>query len=148
MIKTFDVPIGISDHTLGPEVPMAAVALGACIVEKHLTLSRQMPGPDSSFSLDPVEFKKMVDSIRVVEKTIGTVKYGPGESEKSSRVFRRSLFVVEDIRAGEHFNLRNVRSIRPGFGLPPKYLEQILQSRAKINLERGTPLRWEMIEET
>ncbi len=147
MIKTFDVPIGLSDHTLGPEVPLAAVALGACIVEKHLTLSRQMPGPDSAFSLEPGEFKEMVDSIRVVEKTIGTVKYGPCESEKSSRVFRRSLFVVEDIRAGEHFNLKNVRSIRPGFGLPPKYLDQILQSRAKKNLKRGTPLRWDLIEE-
>lgn len=148
MIKTFDVPIGISDHTLGIEVSMAAVVLGACIVEKHLTLSRRMPGPDSAFSLEPGEFKKMVDSVRVVEETIGTVKYGPCESEKSSRVFRRSLFVVNDIRAGEHFSLDNVRSIRPGFGLPPKYLEQILQSRAKKNLKRGTPLSWDMIEET
>lgn len=148
MSRTFDVPVGISDHTLGVEVPMVAVALGACIVEKHITLSRRMPGPDSAFSLEPGEFKKLVDSVRIVEKTIGTVQYGSTESEKSSQIFRRSLFVVKDIRAGEHFNLDNVRSIRPGFGLPPKHLKQVLQSRAKKNLKRGTPLSWDLIEET
>ena len=146
MSQIFEVPIGISDHTLGIEVPAAAVALGASIVEKHLTLSRQRSSPDSAFSLEPDEFKQMVDSVRIVEKAVGSVKYGPCESEKSSRVFRRSLFVVKDMRARERFSMDNVRSIRPGFGLAPKYLDEILQLRAKKSIERGTPLSWDMVE--
>ena len=145
MAGTFGVPVGLSDHTLGTAIPVAAVALGACIVEKHFTLSRKTPGPDSSFSLEPHEFRAMVDAIRGVEKALGTVNYDVTEHEKASRVFRRSLFAVEDIAEGEVFTGKNVRSIRPGYGLPPKYLPEILGKTARKNVCRGTPLSWDMV---
>ena len=147
MSQSFNVPIGISDHTIGNDVPTAAVALGANIVEKHFTLSRQSLSPDSAFSLEPLEFKRMVERVRIAEKLIGKIKYGPSNSEKSSHIFRRSLFVIKNIGAGERFTMDNVRSIRPGFGLPPKYIDQILQSRATKSIKRGTPLGWDMIAE-
>jgi pseudaminic acid synthase len=140
--EAFRVPVGLSDHTLGTAVPIAAVALGACIVEKHLTLSRDTPGPDSVFSLEPHEFKAMVEAIRTVEKSLGEVHYGPSQEEAKSRVFRRSLFVVKDIRTGELFTEQNVRSIRPGHGLSPKYLNDVLGRQAALDIKRGTPLRW------
>ena len=145
LADAFSVPVGLSDHTLGIAVPVAAVALGACIVEKHFTLSRDIPGPDSAFSLEPHEFKAMVEAIRTVEKALGKVHYGVSEQEARSRVFRRSLFVVKDMKAGEVFTEENVRSIRPGYGLPPKYLPEILGRRAVRDVEKGTPLRWELI---
>jgi pseudaminic acid synthase len=143
--EAFRVPVGLSDHTLGIAVPIAAVALGACIVEKHLTLSRDTPGPDSAFSLEPHEFKAMVEAIRTVEKTLGEVHYGPTQEEAKSRVFRRSLFVVEDMRTGELFTEQNVRSIRPGHGLPPKYLNDVVGRQAALDIKRGTPLGWNLI---
>ena len=143
--EAFGVPVGISDHTLGIEVPIAAIALGACIVEKHFTLSRSFPGPDSAFSLEPHEFKAMVGAIRAAEKALGEVHYGVSEEEAKSRIFRRSLFVVKDVKAGEIFTEENVRSIRPGYGLHPRHLRQILGSRAAVDVERGTPLKWEMV---
>ena len=143
--EAFGVPVGISDHTLGIEVPIAAVALGACIVEKHFTLSRSVPGPDSAFSLEPQEFKAMVGAIRIAEKALGRVRYGVSEEEAKSRIFRRSLFVVKDVKAGEVFTKDNVRSIRPGYGLHPRHLRQILGSRAAMDVERGTPFGWEMV---
>jgi len=146
MAETFDVPVGISDHTLGITIPVAAVALGAHIVEKHFTLSRKNPGPDSSFSLEPHEFKTMVEAIRGIEKALGTINYDVTEHEKASRVFRRSLFAVEDIAEGELFTKKNVRSIRPGHGLPPKYLPEILGRKARTEICRGTPLSWDMIQ--
>ena len=146
MAKKFNVPIGISDHTLGITVPIAAVALGACIVEKHFTLSRTTLGPDSSFSLEPHEFKTMVDAIRETEKALGMVNYSVTEHEKASRIFRRSLFAVEDIAEGEILNEKNIRSIRPGYGLPPKYFYEILGKKAKEKICRGTPLHWGLIE--
>ena len=146
LAETFGVPTGLSDHTLGIVVPVAAVALGACIVEKHFTLSREIPGPDSAFSLEPNEFKVMVDSIRTVEKALGQVDYTVGEFEAKSLVFRRSLFVVEDVKAGETFTERNVRSIRPGHGLPPKHIRDILGRKATRDVERGTPLDWALVE--
>jgi len=146
LAQMFDVPVGLSDHSLGISVPVAGVALGACIVEKHFTLSRQMPGPDSAFSLEPPEFKAMVEAIREVEKALGRVCYEVSEHEKASRVFRRSLFVVKDIKKGEFFNEENVRSIRPGFGLAPKYLSWVLTKRAKQNLGRGTPLSRDFVK--
>ena len=121
MAMKFNVPVGLSDHTLGTTIPIAAVALGARIVEKHFTLSRKIPGPDSSFSLEPQEFRTMVDAIRETEKALGRVNYAVTEHEKASRIFRRSLFAVEDIAEGELFTEKNVRSIRPGYGLLPKY---------------------------
>jgi pseudaminic acid synthase len=143
--EAFRVPVGLSDHTLGIAVPVAAVALGACIVEKHLTLSRDTSGPDSAFSLEPHEFKAMVEAIRTVEKTLGEVHYGPTQEEAKSRVFRRSLFVVEDMRTGELFTEQNVRSIRPGHGLPPKYLNDVVGRQAALDIKRGTPLGWDLI---
>lgn len=141
----FHVPVGLSDHALGIAVPVAAVALGACIVEKHLTLSRDIPGPDSAFSLEPHEFKAMVEAIRMTERALGKVHYGVTEREAASRVFRRSLFVVNDMEAGELFTEENVRSIRPGHGLPPKYLKDVLGRRATEGIQRGTPLDWTLV---
>jgi pseudaminic acid synthase len=146
MVKIFHVPVGLSDHTLGTTVPIAAVALGACVVEKHITLSRNIPGPDSSFSLEPHEFKTMVDSVRETEKALGTVNYTVTEHEKASRVFRRSLFAIEDIAKGDFFTEKNIRSIRPGYGLSPKYLHELLGKKAIVNIRRGTPLQWDHIE--
>jgi N-acetylneuraminate synthase len=144
MSETFNVPVGLSDHTLDIAVPVAAVALGAVVVEKHLTISRNTPGPDSAFSLEPHEFKAMVDAIRVTEKALGKVNYQVTEHEKSSRIFRRSLFVVNDIKKGEVFSSENVRSIRPGHGLHPRYLEMVIGKHAMQDLKKGTPLQWDM----
>jgi pseudaminic acid synthase len=145
LAKRFAVPVGLSDHTLGIAVPAAAVALGACIVEKHLTISRSTPGPDSAFSLEPDEFKQMVDAIRVAEKALGQVKYGLTEAEQLSQRSRRSLFVVQDVKAGERLTPDNVRSIRPGYGLPPKHYEEVIGRLAARDLQRGTPLQWDAI---
>ena len=146
LAQTFDVPAGLSDHTLGSEAALVAVALGACILEKHLTLSRKHPGPDSSFSMEPQEFKAMVESIRSAEKTLGGVQYQITEREKSSKVFRRSLFVVCDMRSGQEFTEQNVRSIRPAFGLHPRYIDQVLGRKAKRDILCGTPLSWDIID--
>ena len=147
LAQAFGVPVGLSDHTLGIAVPVAAVALGACIVEKHFTLSRDVPGPDSAFSLEPHEFKAMVEAIRVAEKALGEVCYEATERERASRVFRRSLFVVQDVRAGEVFMTENVRSIRPGYGLHTRYLGDVIGRYATRNIERGTPLTWDLVGE-
>ncbi len=136
----FELPVGLSDHTLGVVVPTAAVALGACIVEKHLTLRRADGGPDSAFSLEPEEFRSMVDAVRAAEKSLGTVNYEPSQKEKVNRIYRRSLFAVEDIVKGELLTRCNVRSIRPGHGLPVKELRNVIGRRAAKNIERGTPL--------
>ncbi|MBN2564008.1 MAG: pseudaminic acid synthase [Phycisphaerae bacterium] len=143
MAERFGVPVGLSDHTLGIAVPVASVALGACIIEKHFTLSRAEPGPDSAFSLEPQEFKAMVEAVRDVEKALGRVNYEVTEHERASRVFRRSLFIVQDVKAGEILTESNVRSIRPGNGLPPKHLTEIIGRRAARDLPRGTPLSWD-----
>ncbi len=145
MARRFGVPVGLSDHTMGISVPVAAVALGACIIEKHLTLSRSTPGPDSAFSLEPHEFKAMVDAVRTTERALGTVHFGLSEKEQASRAFRRSLFVVEDVKQGETFNTGNVRSIRPGAGLHPRHLAEVLGKRAAQAIKRGTPLSWEFV---
>jgi len=147
LAAAFGVPVGLSDHTLGTAVPVAAVSLGACIVEKHLTLSRAAGGPDSAFSLEPAEFKSMVAAVRMAQAALGSVHYGTGPAEAKSREFRRSLFVVADIRAGETLAPANVRSIRPGNGLHPRYLDQVLGRRARNNIERGTPLSWDLISD-
>lgn len=142
----FAVPAGLSDHTMGISVPVVAVALGACIIEKHLTLSRSVPGPDSAFSLEPHEFKAMVDAMRIAEKALGQVHFGLAAGEADSRVFRRSLFVVENIKRGEAFTMENVRSIRPGHGLHTRYLPEVLGRHAARDIERGTPLSWDMVK--
>lgn len=145
LAETFQVPVGLSDHTMGIAVPIASVALGACIIEKHLTLSRNTPGPDSAFSLEPDEFKAMVEAVRVAEQALGGARYGVTEHEAASRAFRRSLFVVRDIRVGEEFTAENIRSIRPGNGLAPKHLREVLGKHAMRELKAGTPLEWESI---
>ena len=145
LADAFGVPVGLSDHTLGAAVAIAAVSLGACIVEKHFTLSRSAGGPDSAFSLEPDEFKNMVDGIRVVEKALGTIHYGLSPSELKSRAFRRSLFVVKDLKAGELFSAENIRSIRPGHGLHTRHLPDLIGRAATRDLARGTPLAWNMI---
>jgi pseudaminic acid synthase len=144
--KRFGVPAGLSDHTLGSAVAVAAVTLGACIVEKHITLSRSLKGPDSEFSLEPWEFKAMVEAIRTTERALGAVHFGVSPQEASSKAFRRSLFVVQDLRSGEEFTTQNVRSIRPAHGLHPRHLSQVLGKRASRDIVRGTPLGWELVE--
>lgn len=146
MAKRFGLPVGLSDHSLGLAVPLAAVSLGACIVEKHFTLSRGILGPDNAFSMEPGEFAEMVESIRAVERALGDISYGATAGEAESRLFRRSLFVVRDVRAGEVFTEENVRSIRPGRGLAPKNLPGVLGRKASRPIARGTPLEWDMLE--
>jgi len=145
LAEAFGVPVGLSDHTLGIAVPVAAVALGACIIEKHFTLSRSIPSPDSAFSSEPQEFKAMVEAIRTAEKALGEARYALTEPEAGSRVFRRSLFVVKDMKAGEVFTEECVRSIRPGHGLHPRYRQDVLGRRAAQDIQRGTPLGWELV---
>lgn len=146
MRKEFNLPIGLSDHTLGDISAIVAVAKGARVIEKHFCMDRSEGGPDSSFSMEPQEYKDMVLHVRDAEKAIGTVKYGPSKNEESNICFRRSLFVVEDIKAGEIFTEKNVRSIRPGYGMLPKYYDDVLGKEALISIERGTPLNENMIK--
>ncbi len=141
MKERFGTLTGLSDHSMGISVPIAAVALGARVIEKHLIIDRSIGGPDSSFSLEPAEFKQMVDSIREVEKALGTGTFDVSEKAARSRNFSRSLFAVKDIKEGEIFTEENVRSIRPGYGLPPQYLERLLGKKSKRSIKRGEPLK-------
>jgi len=145
LAEKFQMPIGLSDHTLGTAVPIASVALGACIIEKHFTLSRSMAGPDSAFSLEPGEFQDMVRAVRIAEQALGRVHYGLNAGEAKSLIFRRSLFVVQDVRAGDLLTEENVRSIRPGNGLHTRHLSEILGRPAACDICRGTPLSWELV---
>jgi pseudaminic acid synthase len=145
MARRFGVPVGLSDHTMGIAAPVAAVALGACIIEKHLTLSRATPSLDSGFSLEPHEFKAMVEAVRTAEKALGEVHFGMSDKEEASRVFRRSLFVVQDVKRGETFTPVNIRSIRPGHGLHTRHLGDVLGKRARRDIERGTPMSWDLV---
>lgn len=146
LAATFGVVAGLSDHTLGTVVPVAAVAVGAHIIEKHVTLSRDRPAPDAAFSLEPAEFKAMVEGVRTAEEALGTVSFGPTPREEASRQFRRSLFVVEEVRAGEVFTAENVRSIRPATGLHTRYLPTVLGRRALRTVPKGTPLSWDLLD--
>ena len=145
MARRFGVPVGLSDHSMGTAVPVAAVSLGASIIEKHLTLSRSDGGPDSAFSLEPAEFRAMVEAVRIAEQALGAVRFGPSERETASRAYRRSLFAVQNIKAGEKFTAENVRSIRPGSGLHPRHLNELLGKTAAADIERGTALHWELV---
>ncbi len=147
MGKTFGVPVGLSDHTLGDVTAIAAVALGACIIEKHLTLSRNEPGPDNAFSMEPEEFKKMVGSIRIAEKAVGKVTYELSEDQRTSRVFRRSLFVTEDIKAGDKISSQNIQSVRPGHGLHTRYYDDVMGMTVNRDVKKGTPLSWDFLVE-
>lgn len=143
MASRFNVKVGVSDHTMEHIVPIVAVSLGAKVVEKHFILDRKLGGPDSAFSMEPHEFKEMVDAIRNVEVALGSVTYEVSEEDKNRR---RSLFVVEDIKKGEIITHKNVRSIRPGFGLHPKCLSNIIGKTVKKDLKKGEPLTFDTIE--
>lgn len=145
MRETFGCPVGLSDHSLGSAVSVAAVALGAEVIEKHFTLSRAEGGADAEFSMEPQEFAQMVQDIRNVEKAMGKVTYDLTERQKRSRERARSLYVVKDVKQGEAFTPENVRSIRPGYGLHTKYYEDILGKHATMDLKKGTALAWKHI---
>lgn len=145
LVHRFGVPVGLSDHTMGVSVPVVAVSLGACIIEKHLTLSRSDSGPDSVFSLEPQEFAEMVRAVRTAETALGEARYGPSERELPSLAFRRSLFVVRDMEAGEKFTPETIRSIRPGHGLHTRYYDEIIGAAAAKPIERGTPMSWDLV---
>jgi N-acetylneuraminate synthase len=146
LAEMFDVVVGLSDHTMGIAVPIAGVAAGACVLEKHVTLRRADGGVDSAFSLEPEELAALVEGARTAWEAMGRVHYGIEASEAKVREFRRSLYVVADIKAGEVLGERHVRSIRPGLGLAPKFLPQVIGRRAARDLKRGMPLRWDMLE--
>lgn len=143
MAQRFGVRTGLSDHTMGATVPISAVALGAQVIEKHFCRSRDEPGPDSAFSMEPHEFREMVDAIRIAEKTIGTADYSLTAAEQKSLRFRRSLFVAEDIKKGDLFTAENIRVIRPGDGIAPKNYHEVIGKTAHCDIERGTPLAWD-----
>lgn len=142
---TFDVVAGLSDHTLGSTCALGAVALGGSILEKHLTLSRSHGGPDAGFSMEPDEFAAMVREIRLLEDALGHISYERTPDEESNLCFRRSLFVVADVLKGQAFTPENVRSIRPGHGLPPRYLDNIVSRVAQCDIPRGTPVSWDLV---
>jgi pseudaminic acid synthase len=146
MQELFQCPVGLSDHSLGIGAAVCAVALGACMIEKHFTLSRQTKTPDNFFSIEPQELKELVENVRIAEKALGKVHYGLTRQEIKSRIFRRSLFVVRDVKKGELFSEQNVRSIRPANGLAPKYIAVIPGRKAKKNVKKGTPLSWDLID--
>ena len=144
--RRFDVISGLSDHTLGSSVAVASVALGAAVIEKHLTLARADGGPDAAFSLEPDEFRRLVDDVRVAEQALGRPTYEISPAEAANRAFRRSVFVVRDIRAGETLTRENIRIIRPGQGLDPRHYDELLGRTAACDVERGEPLSVEMVE--
>lgn len=146
MQMRFGVSVGLSDHTLDNTTALASIAMGACVIEKHFTLDRNGGGPDDSFSLEPQDLRSLCQDTKSAWASLGRVSYARTTSESSNAQFRRSLYVVEDIAAGELFTQVNVRSIRPGFGLPPKMLDVVVGKRARVHLNRGTPLTLEVIE--
>ena len=147
LAATFGVQVGLSDHTMGTAASVAAVALGACFIEKHFCLSRAEGGVDSAFSLEPDELARLVADCRAAAEALGEVRYGPTPAEISSRDHRRSLYIAEDVTAGQVLTRENVRSVRPGFGLAPKYFDSIIGKRASRAMPKGTPLAWNTIED-
>jgi pseudaminic acid synthase len=144
--ETFNVEVGLSDHTKGTTVPVVATTFGAKIIEKHFILDKSLGGPDAAFSLDSDEFSEMVDGVRNATKSIGAVSYELSEEVKLSRLSGRSLFAVQDIKKGERFTRENVRSIRPGYGLKPEHLDYIVGKRASSDIKKGQPMNWSFIE--
>ena len=145
MAETFGVITGLSDHSMGSVGAVCAVAMGAKVIEKHFCLSRELKTPDSDFSMEPDEFKRMVKDVRQAELSIGKVQYGLTNQETGSIVFRRSIFAVKDIKSGENLTEDNIRVIRPGYGLKPKYYDDLLGQKALVDIARGTPIRFEMV---
>lgn len=145
MAELFDCQVGLSDHTMGVGVSVASVALGATVIEKHFTLSRADGGVDSTFSMEPAEMEQLVLESERAWRALGQVSYGPTEAEKKSLQFRRSLYVVKDLKAGEVLSRENLRAIRPGFGLPPKYLDFLLGKKVAVDVKQGTPVSWNIL---
>lgn len=143
--ETFKVEVGLSDHTMGAAVPIAAVSLGATVIEKHFTIDRSEGGVDSAFSMEPAEFKAMISDVNRAWESIGGIHYGLTDAEKKSKIFRRSVYVIKDIEEGESFSVDNIKVIRPGLGLEPKYFDMVLGRKAKHLLKKGTPVCWENI---
>lgn len=146
MEKRFGVLVGLSDHSMNPVVPVSAIALGACMVEKHFTLDRKMGGPDAEFSMEPMEFRKMVEMIRDTEAALGEPDYDTTKKAGEHKFLMRSIFAVKDIKKGERLVRENVKVIRPGHGMHPKQYEEVLGKRSKVDIKKGTPLSWEMVE--
>lgn len=146
LAAAFDVAVGLSDHTLGPETAIAAVALGAPLIEKHITLRRADGGPDSAFSIEPEELSDLCSSLHTAWSALGTPQYSPSAAASGNTVFRRSVYAISDIPAGTTLTSENIRSIRPGYGLPPKVLPGLLGRKSCVAIPRGTPLSWEMVE--
>lgn len=146
MRELFGCEVGLSDHTMGVGVALASVALGATVVEKHFTISRAEGGVDSAFSIEPAELKQLVEESERVSQALGGVSYGATEAEKKSLVYRRSLYISKDVKAGEKLTSNNVRAIRPGLGLPTKYLEVLLGKKLNQDIKRGTPINWSLLE--
>ena len=146
MKDLFGCKVGLSDHTLGIGAAVASIALGATVIEKHFTLSRADGGVDAAFSLEPEEMAQLVRECHAASLAMGEIRYEVAEQEKKSLQFRRSLYVAEDMKAGEVFTEKNLRRIRPGLGLPPKYYDMILGKCSNRDIKRGTPLRWELVE--
>lgn len=144
--EVFHCIAGLSDHTMGSAVAVAGVALGAKVVEKHLTLKREDGGPDAAFSMEPQEFREMVQNIRIVEKAVGQVTYELTEKQKRSREHSRSLFIAKDMKAGEVFTCENLRSVRPFCGLHTKYYEELLGKRIRKDAKLGTPMSWDLVD--
>lgn len=142
----FKVPAGLSDHTMGIEGPIIAVALGASVIEKHFILNKSIGGPDAHFSLDEQEFKQMVDAVRLAERMMGKANYDMTEKKLKSREFSRSLFISEDLKKGDVLSENNIKSVRPNYGLHTKYYNDVIGKIAKIDLSKGTPLSWEVLE--
>jgi len=141
--KKFKVNVGVSDHTLGSIVPIVATSLGATVIEKHFILDRKLGGPDAAFSMEPLEFKKMIEDVNQTQSSLGQVQYNVSKKDKFRR---RSRFVVKDIKKGEKTTIENVRSIRPGYGLHPKHYYDVLGKTIKVNITKGTPFSWDMIK--
>jgi len=146
LAKQFNVLTGLSDHTMGTSVPVAAVALGACVIEKHVTLSRRDKGPDSEFSLEPDELKRLCDETCIAWQALGKAGYERKPVEQESIKFRRSVYFVKDIKAGETISKAHISRIRPGFGLAPKYYQRLLGKVAKVDIKRGTATAWSLVE--
>lgn len=145
MKELFNCQVGLSDHTMGTGVAVASVALGATVIEKHFTLSRADGGVDSAFSLEPPELKELVVETERAWQALGQITYGPTDMEKASLKFRRSIYVTNDIKAGEIFTKENIKVIRPGYGLEPKYFDVMIGKTASKHLPAGTPLGWDSI---
>jgi pseudaminic acid synthase len=145
MRELFGCQVGLSDHTMGIGVSVASVVLGVTVIEKHFTLARADGGVDSTFSLEPAELRQLVIETERAWQAVGTVTYGPSQAEKRSLQFRRSLYIAQDLKAGDVLTTDNVRAIRPGFGLPPEHLEEVLGTTVKSDVERGTPLSWNLL---